>query len=135
MSARKTSAAYAAAVAADVAARYGAKVNPAVVQVLPQGMVSAPTPIWCPKANQLVYPNGAEFYRNTQRFGQTRKRPNLAIAKRRERVAELHAQGLTDGEVAEALAVSQQIAIADRQFLKLVRNADRKAAIPYQEAS
>jgi lambda repressor-like predicted transcriptional regulator len=128
MNARTAPSSYAQAVAAEVAARYGARVSADVVQIVPQGMMSAPMPFWCPKAKQLRYPDGSDFYRKTVADGTAGRMPERGVALRRKKVAALHAQGFCDREVALALEVSYQVATNDRYALKLPRIADQEPA-------
>jgi transposase len=139
VNARPDPANYFAAVAADVALRYGAAVPDAsVVQVLPAGATSAAYPVWCPKLKQLRYPDGAAFYRrtmsNTLSGGKKPvgmvggSKPSEASLARRDLVLDLHASGKSDREITAQLQISQHTLKHDRKMLNLFANRDKTAA-------
>lgn len=121
---------YAARVAADVAARYGVVVRPAVVQQVPAGVSGLPQPVW--NGVYLVYPDPVKAQNSWRGRAKpvSEKRKGLAdpvVHARRLRVAELHAQGLGDAEIAEAAGIEFRCVMADRRHLRLRANASRHA--------
>lgn len=118
---------YATRVAADVAARYGAKVDPAVVQTLPMGHSSHPLPVW--NGHALVYPDPeVAGWRKAIKTRAKRDLENPMIAARRKRVAALHAEGHCDRVISEMLDISLNKVRDDRYRLKLASHADPQAA-------
>lgn len=118
---------YAARVAADVAARYGLPVNPAVVQTVPTGTSGLPQAMWDGK--HLIYnvndgkPSGAAW-RNRHRSIDDRRvgLVDPAVFERRAAVADLHRAGCTDAQIAETLRIEIKFVRSDRQHLKLRAN-------------
>ena len=132
------SADYAAQVAADVAARYGIArgVDPAVVKQLPRGASGQPLPVW--NGSQLVYPEDARVsWRAQQQARARRDMEDPVLVARRARVVALHATGLCDAAIAEAMEISITLVRADRIRAKLSPHqdpaeAERQARIPNQ---
>lgn len=129
---------YAAAVAADVAARYGIAggVNSALVRQVPRGASGQPLPVW--NGTQLVYPEDAKVsWRAQQQARARRDMEDPAVTARRKRVVDLHATGLCDAAIAEAMDISIDRVRADRIRAKLPPHqdpaeAERHARIPNQ---
>lgn len=101
---------YAASVAAEVAARYGAIVRPEVVQLVPRGTSGFALPIWDPVKKLLITPDWEDRKRAAKsaiwRGARNRlgAKPDPEVAARRAAVAEAHARGLTDAQIAVELA-------------------------------
>lgn len=129
---------YAAAVAADVAARYGIAggVDSALVKRVARGVSGQPLPVW--NGSQLIYPEAAKVsWRAQQQARARRDMEDPAVVTRRARVVELHATGLCDAAIAEAMDISINRVRADRIRAKLSPHqdpaeAERHARIPNQ---
>lgn len=115
---------HAARVAAEVAARYGLTVDPAVVQRVAPGVSGLPQPVWDGRA--LVYEPQSAGRKPWVRLPQRRRgRQGLvdpAVAERRQAVAALHAQGLSDAQISEKLGISTGTIYGDRRVLGLRAN-------------
>ncbi|GLS87704.1 hypothetical protein GCM10010873_26780 [Cypionkella aquatica] len=112
---------YAAQVAADVAARYGMPVAQDAVQIIPRGMSSVAHPVW--DGSQLVYREESRDSWRKQRAASKRNYiTSPKVVERRLQVARLHAEGLHDAAIAEALEVESSIIHQDRTALKLIAN-------------
>lgn len=111
------------AIAADVAARYGAIVRPDVVRRVPAGLSSLPLPVW--NGRDLVYPDGTPNrwqQATNQHYIRKARQPKPHIAERREQLRRLHAQGLIDCQIAGLLGVSVQVVYDDRTRMGLPNN-------------
>lgn len=114
---------YAKAVAADVSRRYGVQASPEVVRIVAFGQFSQPYAIWDEVSKQLVYPNGAEFYRKTVGQRKSGQGSSPKVAARRDQLRVLHAAGATDIEIASKLGVVQSTVCSDRHILGLSANS------------
>lgn len=99
------------AVASEIAARYGVAVAPEVVQRVATGASGEPMPVWNGRA--LVYDTEVHPMRRAIRVSCSASRAKRAprpaseaVVARRALVADLHAQGLTDGQMMRQLGVS-----------------------------
>ncbi len=123
---------YAAKVAADVAARYGVAVTPDAVRIVPRGVSADPEMRWVGNALRYVddsgTPIGSQIVRTrAQSAGRAAMRRTGAIdpvvAARRAEVARMHAMGMTDRQMCNALGVGIHLIAADRKNLRLLPNA------------
>lgn len=129
---------YAAQVAADVAARYGIAdgVDAAIFKLVPRGTSGQLVPVW--NGTQLIYPEAAKVsWRAQQQARARRDMEDPAVVARRARVVELHATGLCDAAIAEAMEISISRVRADRIRSKLSPHqdpaeAERLARMPNQ---
>lgn len=117
---------------AEIAARYGATIAPGVtVQQIERGRSSFPTPVW--DGTHLV--SGVSREENMARMkriatqnmsarsrkrGGCRKSPE--VAERRAKVAELHAQGLTNAQIVEQTGQTNETLWNDIKILGLHAN-------------
>ncbi len=124
---------YAAGVAQDVARRYGLSVSPAVVQRVPVGLSGLSQPVWDEKTARLIYVEAV----GKRGLPGWNKRPssdrparqglvNPVVAERRLKVADLHATGANDFEIAEQLGQDVRVIRVDRRVLKLPANYIRE---------
>lgn len=118
---------YAARVAAEVSARYGLTVPAAVVQVVPHGVSGLPQAVW--DGQHLVYaaniakPKGSGWRGYGKHLPESRRGlVNPDLQDRRKKVADLHAKGLSDGQIAAALGIEHKVDRADRRALQLRAN-------------
>ena len=121
----------AAAIAAEVAARYGVAVCPSVVQLCPPRTFSATLPVW--DGQKLVYPDAdarklqhrkaiwAGAQRAGKKFGGSQ--PDPLVAARRADVARLHGEGKSLQAIADALSLTKATVQSDHQFCGLRANA------------
>ena len=100
-------------IAAEVAARYGVRVDPAVVRVVPVGACTAPGYVWCGKTHQLILLDreaGRERYRRAMGSASRKARgaipPTPEIAARRAAVAGLHGKGHHTRAIADQLGLT-----------------------------
>ena len=100
-------------IAAEVAARYGLPVDPAVVRVVPIGACTAPGYVWCGKTQQLILLDreaGRERYRRAMWSGSRKAGaaipPSPEIAARRLAVAGLHGKGHHTRAIADQLGLT-----------------------------
>lgn len=112
-------------IAAEVAARYGCKVDAEAVQVVPRGVSGIPLPVW--NGHDLVYPDGAERLakaqaRMFQRIGldAAHQRQRADMLARREKVAQLVERGMTAMAMASLLEVSEHTIRQDCRALGVV---------------
>ena len=123
----------AAAIAAEVAARYGVAVCPSIVKICPPRTFATTTPIWDGK--DLIYPDHAarkDQHKKAMWAGAAQARASAVdpvIAARRDSVRRLHADGLPVRQIAEALAISYSISLADHRAARLAPNAFVTAAL------
>lgn len=110
---------------AQIAARYGATVAPGLtVQRLPRGASSWPLPVW--DGHALRYPDPEQGKRLGWRGGNSgglgNPRTVAAALERRPKVAQLHAEGLSDSQIADALGARIDAIRTDRRHLGLSAN-------------
>ncbi len=119
----------AAAIAADVAARYGVAVCPSVVQLCPPCTFAATVPVWDGRTNTLVYPDAAArkaAHKKAIWAGAARARAAVrdpVVEARRNSVARRHGDGLSVRQIAEVLDISYSTSLADHRWAGLVPNA------------
>lgn len=116
---------YAARVAAQVAARYGVTVPVGAVQCVPTGVSGLPQPVW--DGRNLVYVEAQTGWRKKP-GASSPKRQGLvdpAVQDRRARVAEMHATGASDYQMADAFGVDVRVIRIDRKVMRLAANAVR----------
>ena len=118
----------AAAIAAEVALRYGVAVCPSVVQVCPPMICAAVTPVWDARTRTLVYPDhGARkvAFKKAIWGGATRGQTAAvtpAILDRRENVLRLHGEGLHNADIAAETGVTIPTIVKDIAALGLRAN-------------
>lgn len=116
----------AAAIAADVAARYGCTVRPEVVQVVPSGASGLPVLRWDEARNELRYvlaegQSLPRFNPHQPRKGLLETRADYKeIMARRDQVRSLHAEGKAVRAMADILQVSEGVIRHDHVQLGLV---------------
>lgn len=118
-------------IAAEIAARYGAKLAPGVtVQRLPIGASARPLPVW--DGRKLVYPDpvaAAGFsWRAGNKGGIGNPRAFAAAQARRPKVAEAHSRGLTIAQIAAELGWSVDVVARDLRALDLAPHDPRVTA-------
>lgn len=118
----------AAAIAAEVADRYGVTVCPSVVRVCPPMTCSASTPIWDGRTRTLVYPDKVERKAAFKRAiwgGAVKVKASAVdanILDRREVVLRLHGDGLHNSAIAARAGVSPATIGKDVAMLGLRAN-------------
>jgi len=121
--------------AAQIAARYGLPLAPgAAVRQIPRGTSGQPLPVW--RGNALRYPDPEDQRNRWGHGGGIAAARHAAALSRRAQLAQLHAEGLTDAQLADRLGVNTATIAADRKILGLAVNpvhvaraADRIARI------
>lgn len=129
---------YAAAVARDVAARYGVPVDAGAVQIVPRGKSGYPPPVWvggkAGDPGRLLWPPGHPLSKEGRRAASLKasRRRGAAgspeIRSRRDLVRAAHAEGLHDMAIAEALQMRIKDVMNDRNVMGLRCNPAPKAA-------
>lgn len=119
-------------IAAEIAARYGAKVARGVtVQRLPMGASARPLPVW--NGKKLIYPervgkNGLMWKRYGNKDAIGNPRAVAAAQARRPLVAEAHGRGLTIAMIAAELDVAPDVVARDLRALNLAPHDPRPFA-------
>lgn len=119
-------------IAAEVALRYGVAVCPSRVQICTPRTFATTTPIW--NGKELIYPDHAarkDQHKKAMWAGAAQARASAVdpvIAVRRDGVRRLHKDGLSVRQIAEALAISYSMSLADHRAARLAPNAFVTAA-------
>jgi hypothetical protein len=122
-------------IAAEVAARYGARVSPHTIKLVPRGVSAIPLPVWDAKSGYLVQGGPPGGWRGqTFVHGQRHTTPGGGLSKavqaRRGRVAAMHAEGATVAQIAAALDAHDWSIRQDLTVLGLPLNREKQSVAP-----
>ncbi len=123
---------------AEIAARYGATIAPDLrAQVIPRGVSGIPLPVWVPLATgggQLVNapdtPNKWRKALNRHQSARSKK-----SAETRQRIADLHAQGMDDDEICAALGMGPTSLKVIRCHMRLKANPRKTNPVEEKRAA
>jgi hypothetical protein len=110
----------AAAIAADVALRYGCGCDPRAVQIVPVGASGRPLPVW--NGRKLVQPDYAAQRKRDTVSAWSRWRDGPLAEIRRAQLPDLVRAGLTDVQISNQLNVAVSVIVYDRGRLGLLAN-------------